>query len=504
MGMRIILHSSSLYIFGAVVLIGIALVLLISTLRGGDIELVTTVAETGTVLEVVAVSGVVEAQNVAELAFPTTGVVTELFIDEGSTVAKGDVLATLASAQLIADRLDAVAARQKAEADKAELLAGPRSEERSVTSNTIANAERTVAQVEREQNEKVANARKVLLSSSLEARSVQAGEDATPPSITGTYACDSEGTYVLDVYSSGAASGYSYTLSGLGQGTYSAYTDAPDSFGSCGLFITFTDGESYVNSEWVIEIPNKNSALYQTNRNAYNLALQQRANAIEAAEDALALAREEATLANAPPRGEELVRANANILQAQARIDSIDAQMRDRSIIAPFDGIVTDVTILAGETAGSAPVITLLAKDAFELTARIPEIDITKIAEGQTARVLFDANAGEEIEGVVSFISPLAVEIDGVAYFEATITFPDVPTWIRSGLNADIDIVVAEVDDVVRVPKRFVTMIDTEKGEVLVLQNEKPTTQKVDIRFIGNDGFVAVDNLEAGTVIVAP
>ncbi|MDC1205392.1 HlyD family efflux transporter periplasmic adaptor subunit [Candidatus Pacebacteria bacterium] len=501
--MRIILHSSSFYILGAVALIGLALYLLLSVLGTDTTERITAVAERGDITETVSVSGVVEAKNTAELAFPTTGIVTEVFIDEGVEVAAGDVLITLASAVLVAERLDAVAALQKALVNRDELLAGPTTEARSVTSQQILNAEENLALTIAVENEKVKNTQRTLLSSSLEAYSINRDENAAAPNVTGTYTCAEEGSYVLDVYNSGTVSGYSYNLKGLESGSYSAFVDSPGIFGSCGLFLQFDNTSQYSNSNWIIEIPNIRSAPYQTNLNAYNLALQQQQNAVEAAKLALILVQEEASVSNASPRSEAVARANAEILQAQARINSIDAQMKDRSIIAPFDGVVTDVSILPGETASTLPVITLLAADAFDLTVRIPEIDITKIIRGQKTSVVFDAQRDETIEASVDFISPLATEIDGVAYFEAAINFGDTPKWIRSGLNADIEIEVAKVEDVIKIPKRFL-IIDDDSSTVLILENENINSKEVTVGFSGNDGFVEIIGLNEGTIVVAP
>ena len=54
--------------------------------------------------------------------------------------------------------------------------------------------------------------------------------------------------------------------------------------------------------------------------------------------------------------------------------------------MAPFDGVVTNLDVLPGETVTNAPIVTLLADDAFDMTARIPEIDITKVEVWSASR----------------------------------------------------------------------------------------------------------------------
>ena len=501
--MRLILQSRSWYLTGAFILIAIALWLLFSVFSTKQVEYVTALVERGDIVEIVSVSGVVEAQNTAELAFPVTGIVTELFVTEGDVVEAGDVLATLASARLVAERNDAIAALQKAQADKAELIAGPRGEARTVTDTTVNNAESELARVITEQDELVENARKAMLSASLEALTADSSEDATPPVVSGSYSCDQEGTYTIEVFGSGSRSGYSYRVSGLESGTYTAFTESAGAFGNCGLFLQFSANQNYNLSQWTIIVPNQRSSQYIANVNAYELALEQRDNAITAAENNLSLATNEATLANAAPRSEEVVRADAAIAQARAKVAVIDAELADRSIVAPFAGIITDTNILPGETAPNSPVITLLANDEFELEIRIPEIDITKIATQQNTEIIFDAQDDELILGTIDFISPLATEIDGVAYFEAMITFDTPPDWLRAGLNADVNIIVDKRENVLRLPNRFVT--ETETGATVLLPGEKMLLETpVSIGFSGNDGFVELLDLAEGTEVIAP
>jgi len=501
--MKILFQRKSWYLFGIILLVAVGVVVAIGFFGNENDTHVTTTVTIGTVEELVSVSGFIEATNQAELGFPATGKVTEVFVDEGSVVETGEALATLASSELLADRAEAVAALELAEAQLDETVAGPTAETQAVSSAKVSNAEQNLARVSSEQAEIVKNARVALLSTGLEALATNPNEDATAPTISGTYTCLDEGTYVIDVYPSNAESGYSYTLSGLGRGTKAAFTDQPSPLDGCGLFIQFTAGSRYGNSTWEVEIPNTRSSSYVTNRNAYELALEQQENAIAAAEDALTLAREEAGQATATARGEVVSQRQAAISQARARIASIDARLADRSIVAPFPGIVTNVDVLPGETVTTAPVIELLADDTFELTARIPEIDITKIATGQAVEVVFDAKADERLTGTLTYISPVATEIDGVAYFETTVGLDTAPDWIRSGLNADLDIIIATMSDTPLLPKRFITSNDGQ-DVVLIRRGDELVEQPVEVIFTGNDGFVAIDGLEVGETVIAP
>ncbi len=490
-------------VLGAAILILVALFSLVKVLRGPQVEFVTDQITRGNIKEVVSVSGLIKADSTADLSFPVTGVVKNILVKEGDNVAAGDVLITLDIASLEAERREAIGNLNIAEADKRELVAGVRSEVRDVTAVGIASAQAELARIIKEEDEKVKNARRALYSSDLEAFPVYKSTSNIPPTVTGTYTCATSGTYELEMFASGADSGYSYKLSGLETDVASAYTSNPGTLGTCGLRIQFPLGERFGSTDWIIPVPNQNGAAYVTNLNAYELAMEQRNNKVAGAEEALELAEKEQLLENAAPRSEALDRANADILKSQARVAAIDALISDRILKAPFDGIITDLNTKSGETVGTSPIISLVSEEAFEITARIPEIDIAKINVGQLAEVLFDAATNELLQAKIVFVSPVATEIDGVAYFEAKLQFTDPPTWLKVGLNADVDIITSEVTDVLRAPKRFVTT-EGDKRYMLVRENDTTIKQEVRTGFSGNDGYLEVFDLEPGTVIVAP
>ncbi|NCN11894.1 HlyD family efflux transporter periplasmic adaptor subunit [Candidatus Kaiserbacteria bacterium] len=491
-------------IIGAVSTIGVVVFLFTKVLYPEAPTWTTTTVDVGTVEELVSVSGFIEADRVAEIAFPSNGTVTGVLVTEGSQVEAGDILATLADAELVALRTEAASALTATEARYRQLIAGPRSEIIAVANTGLTNAKAALERITDEENQKVKNAHTALLSSGLSAVADDPEEESAAPTVSGTYQCETEGVYTLSIYNSNAKSGYSFKYSGLERGTGLVSTDQPAALGTCGLYLIFSAGDRYSNSEWTITIPNTRSSTYTTLNNTYILAQTQATNAITAAKNNLALVLNETSLTTAPARSEEVVSAEAAIAEARARINAIDARLKDRSIIAPFAGTITDVRITVGESAPATPVLTLLADDTFSLKARVPEIDITKIASGQSVKAVFDARSEETLTGTISYISPIAKQIDGVAYFEILVQLTTIPTWLRAGLNADVDIVVESKENVTRLPKRFVTTSTTGTKTVLIPNKNTTATTTIEVLFSGNDGFVEVAGISVGATVIAP
>ena len=501
--MKLLFSHRRTYIFVTIIVIIIVILMARGVSNRDTKATVTATVEVGPVRELVSVSGIAKAEQLAELAFPAVGIVDKVNVKKGDLVQEGDILVTLDATSLYADRQDALAAVRQAVANRDELLAGLTSSAREVTNETVATAKETLTTIKVNEEQKVANAYRTLLSTDLTAHSNDPNEDAAPPTVTGTYSCKTGGTYVLDMYNSASQSGYSYRLSGIETGTYVASVDQPIALGNCGLRVQFETTSKYNQTEWIIDIPNTKSSQYVTNENAYNLAVTQANSAIANATQALALAEAQATNQEAPARSEAIDRANAAVDQARARVSKIDAAISDRILRAPFTSTITEIDLLPGETVGTTPVVTLLASGEFEVTARIPEIDIGKLLVGQKVEMVFDAKSDTTLTGVISFISLKSTEIDGVAYYEAIIKLNEIPQWIRSGLNADIDIIITERDNVLRVPKRFVTKTDT-GYVVLVQKNGVTATSSIGVELTGNDGYVAITGLTKGDTLVAP
>ncbi len=493
-------HKVSLSILGIIV---VGVLVYQGTKKPEVPDWTTDTISKGIVRELVSVSGVIEAESEATLSFPISGTVGNILVSEGMVVDEGTVLATLEQNELLAEKRDAEGALMIANANLRELIEGPRSEERDVTAQTVTIARANLESAVGEERVKVQNAYRALLSNDLEALPENKNTTATPPTITGTYTCNKEGTYTLTFFRSGADSGYSYRMSGLETGSATGYSESSGVLGTCGLRMQIDADSNYGGQTWTIEVPNSKSPTYPTLLSAYLLAQETSDNVVTSAHDALVKAERDATLSNATPREEELRRREAAVVQASARIDGILARMNERTLVAPFRGTISDIDMTRGE-ASTGRTLSLIASSTFILTVRIPEIDITKVLAGQRVVADFDARQGEQVDGHISFISPVAREIDGVAYFEADIVFDTPPTWMRSGLNADVDIIVEESEEALRVPRRFLV---TQGDASYLLYPDGVTTrrEKVDVLFTGNDGFVSVSgNIREGDTIVAP
>jgi HlyD family secretion protein len=130
----------------------------------------------------------------------------------------------------------------------------------------------------------------------------------------------------------------------------------------------------------------------------------------------------------------QLQQARADVAAAQARLDQTH-------LIAPFNGIVGAVNVVAGEYASPGLVLIILS-DVDHLQVRttdLSERDIVKVRIGDPARILVEA-LGEEFDGEVLNISPVASTLGGDVVYEVTLAFTTQPQGLMGGMSAEVTI----------------------------------------------------------------
>jgi HlyD family secretion protein len=438
----------------------------------------------GDIRDQIELSGRTESLQDVNLGFADQGRVQNIYVSEGQRVKAGQVLATLEMGDLSAQMKSARAALTIARAD-------------------AKNSDDTVERVTREQDSIVETARRNLYGS-LAAYPNDTFTTLAAPIITGNYTGDIEGDYKLEVYGSNASTGASVILTGLESDTFSLTTGVAVPLGTRGLYIQFpvttgvTAGSAYINTKWTVSIPNKRGASYSLLYNNYQTALASRDRAIAAARSAT---------------GDAMTSISAaRIDQAEAQVSQIGAAMTRRQIRAPFSGTISKVTLKKGEsTIGTAkdvsPGISMLATDNYKVVIKIPEIDVSRVVSGTAVNITLDAYGPDEVfKGTITTINPAETIVDGVPVYEGTVVFEKRDDRIRSGMTANVGILIGEKAGVIQVPaeyiktdkvrrKQYIQIVDTEN-------KNKTVEREITTGLRGSDGMTEViSGVSEGEVI---
>lgn len=190
----------------------------------------------------------------------------------------------------------------------------------------------------------------------------------------------------------------------------------------------------------------------------------------QSVDDARAQARAQAAACDA---------ARAEVKRAQSQISVVRAGLERTVLVAPFDGIVAQVTGEVGEFTTPSPpgiptppAVDLIDDSCLYVTAPMDEIDAPRIQPGMPARIAIDALPGRTFPGTVRRIAPYVTEVEKQARtvdVEVTFNNPEeVPKNLLAGYSADVEIILVARDKVLRLPTQAIL----EGNKVLVLAQD--------------------------------
>lgn len=161
---------------------------------------------------------------------------------------------------------------------------------------------------------------------------------------------------------------------------------------------------------------------------------------------------------------EQVVHARAQVKQREASVHQCRTDLAHTVIRSPVTGVVIERNVDMGQTVAAslqAPTLFTIAKDLrdMQVEADIDEADIGLIKEGQKASFTVDAFPREEFTGFVTQIRKAPKTVQNVVTYTVVISAANPDLRLLPGMTANVNIVVDERRDVLRVPNaalRFV------------------------------------------------
>lgn len=210
-------------------------------------------------------------------------------------------------------------------------------------------------------------------------------------------------------------------------------------------------------------------------------------------------AAQELSLMQEGTRQEEIAQARADVVTAQGTLQTIQTEIDDTVIRAPFDGIVafkyadpgsfvTPTT--SGSSVSSATSSSILSiVSRYEVVSNVAETNIAQIQVGQPVTIAADAFPGKTFHGQVAQIATQATVEQNVTSFEVTTALdPESAAQLRAGMNVSTEFQVGERANVLAVPAAAVTLQDNNTGVYVGAPNQPP-------RFVPIEPGITVNNM---------
>ncbi|MBN1991264.1 MAG: efflux RND transporter periplasmic adaptor subunit [Anaerolineae bacterium] len=205
------------------------------------------------------------------------------------------------------------------------------------------------------------------------------------------------------------------------------------------------------------------------------------------------------TLAKQPFRDIDFEIAGVGIEQAEAAVELANLQLDETTIEAPFAGIIAELYITEGSSIGPQAPVALEVSNEVELAVGVEESRIAQVAQGQSAALQVAAYPGQNFPAVVSSIAPVADKNSHT--FEVKITPLDEEGRLRSGMFANLSILIDERQNTLLVPLDAVTEVNGQDA-VYVIKGNVAELRPVTLG-LTSDGYVEIlSGLAAGETVV--
>jgi macrolide-specific efflux system membrane fusion protein len=199
--------------------------------------------------------------------------------------------------------------------------------------------------------------------------------------------------------------------------------------------------------------------------------------------------------------------AKLNLEIAELSLESAELNLEKAVIVAPFDGVVADISITEGKEISTAtlasPAISLVDTSKIEMRGFIDEIDIAMVQLGQKANIILDALPDEEVKGSVVFISPVGTILAGVVSYDTTIALKNPVAELRDGMSATAEVIIERHDDVLSIPNRYIRGT-TENPMVVVLVDEQEEEREITLGLTDGINTEVLSGLQEGEKVILP
>jgi len=195
-----------------------------------------------------------------------------------------------------------------------------------------------------------------------------------------------------------------------------------------------------------------------------------------------------------------LAQASAQLAAAQHAAQAARAQLVTREIIAPFAGTVTEILSYPGDVVGPGQGMARLSQTGLmQATVDVDERDIALVVPGQRAMLITDAYPDRTIEAQVVEVGAYADPQRGTV--EVTIQPMAPVSWVRDGATTDATIIIQEARQHLLIP--LTSVIRTgEHAEVMVVVDGRVRQRSVRLGTGNQQGVVVLSGLQTSDLVV--
>ena len=137
--------------------------------------------------------------------------------------------------------------------------------------------------------------------------------------------------------------------------------------------------------------------------------------------------------------------------QKATALNDVYDDLEDYSIKAPFDGIVTNLNVSAGDSISQSDVIASVITKELQAEISLNEVDAAKVKVGNDVKLTMDALAGVTMTGKISKMDTIGQIEQNVVSYKAEIEFENTSELLKPGMSVNAEIAVDSRENVLTV-----------------------------------------------------
>lgn len=208
-----------------------------------------------------------------------------------------------------------------------------------------------------------------------------------------------------------------------------------------------------------------------------------------------------------PYQDSDILSAQAAVLQSQAALATAQANLNGATVVAPFEGVVSAVSMNVGETAVTGATnpssITVVDPSQLRIDVQVDESDISNLAVGQPATLSFDAIPGRTIPGKVIAVAPSGTLTQGVVGYPVAIQLQN-PRGVRAGMTATAQIEYQRKNAVLTVPNRAIVRQGRDRFVDVQTPSTETQRKKVEVGMANDEATEITSGVNEGDAVIIP
>lgn len=191
-----------------------------------------------------------------------------------------------------------------------------------------------------------------------------------------------------------------------------------------------------------------------------------------------------------------------SLLQAKKTYEDAQTALDGTKIVAPISGTIMQVNTSVGQTIDTSTAIVMADLSQLYVQTSIDESDYGSFVVGNTADVVFDALPNQTFTGKVSSVDPTLDTSSGSAVVSGEVKLDPTNANLLIGMSASVEVISAEAPNAVLVSVNALHKDSSGQYSVYVMENGKPVQRKVEVGLEDLVNAEIKSGLNPGDVVV--